>query len=110
MRHAESTQNTKDNSIRNYCSDKLVSWKEEERMLRSLKTSLDPEILNAKLSEEGIKQAKKHQNKSYLKKIKCVVLSPLRRCIETFENMFENHPNFFSGGIKIFLVEEGFFY
>lgn len=108
MRHAESMANESIQKIKNLCSDRVITAEKEDKQIEDLKMSMEPEILNSKLSERGVKQAKKayKNNKSKLGNIRHVVVSPLRRTIQTFENTFEEMASFKDSTIKVHIVED----
>jgi len=64
----------------------------------------DPDILNSKLSPHGISQCKNAAPLMHTKypKVKRALISPMKRCIQTFEEIFEQHPNFSNIKVTIF--------
>jgi len=68
--------------------------------------SLDPKIINTQITNTATKNLH-HQQNLYAEKypkIKYVILSPVRRVIETFEAAFGGHPNF--KNMKVYLMDE----
>jgi broad specificity phosphatase PhoE len=106
MRHAESLYNEEAQQIKNSCSDRLITMDGEEKKLQNLRMSTAKDILNARLSERGITQVQKLMAEGTYKKIKYVVLSPLRRCLETFEYLFEDRISKNPDAVKVFIVPE----
>jgi broad specificity phosphatase PhoE len=106
MRHAESLYNEEAHRIKNSCSDRVITMEAEEKKLQNLRMSTAPDILNARLSERGITQSQKLMSKGTYKNIKYVVLSPLRRCLETFEYLFEDRISKNPNAVKVFIVPE----
>lgn len=68
----------------------------------------DPAYINIPINSTGISQCQNLQSVvgDLYPKIKHVVLSPMRRVIQTFENTFESHPNFSQFSKKITFMED----
>ena len=94
MRHAESTFNVELNTIFDkYQNKKTIDHKEFVKLHKNLTSSKNSKIINARLSENGVKQCKKaYKILDQLPNIKRIILSPYRRVIQTFEETFESHP------------------
>lgn len=107
MRHGESISNELKGKIQNACSDRKISTGQEDDKLEEIKCSDDPNILNSKLSQTGIKQCIKARKKlKRWKNIKHVVISPLRRVFETLEYLFEEYPSFINKDLKIHIMPD----
>ena len=80
------------NSEFNYEMSELMKTDPSEDELRQIRTK--KELRDAPLSQLGIKQWEKAQSVANSLKVEVVVVSPLRRAIETAYYVFKTHPNF----------------
>ena len=107
MRHAESQFNVRHHKLREDLGCGKISQDEFNQKFLELKRLYDVDIINANLTEKGHDQCKNTQEEIYNRfpDIKRVILSPLRRVIQTFETTFELYPKFVSSKLKISFVE-----
>lgn len=110
MRHAESQANQHVESLRKSLKDpeNPMTEPEYDSQMRSYKSCLNPKMINACLSETGITGAKSVQKnlEKYHKNIKRIILSPMRRVIQTFEYAFSEYPQFKQNTLKISFIPE----
>ena len=85
LRHAKSTSNTQRQDLRldpNFDESELISVK------------VDKSFRDAELSESGFKQCEKVQDFFNDQKVHTVLISPLRRALQSAYHIFKVHPNF----------------
>ena len=98
MRHAESIFNERKEKLQEYVDKgdgKDLSGPERHELFKKLNYDYDLDIINGRLTEKGIGQCKDSFDK--LKRypnIKRVLISPMLRTIQTFENSMEEYVNF----------------
>ncbi|CAI2376925.1 unnamed protein product [Moneuplotes crassus] len=84
LRHGKSQSNQE--------NDDLLASEHTDEDVKALTTKLD--LIDCSLSEKGFAQCEETQPLANLLNVKHVIVSPLRRALETAHNVFKNHPNF----------------
>lgn len=85
LRHAKSVSNCKRQAI------KAVKGFDKSTII---KVRVDKELRDSPLSEIGIEQCEKVQDSFNNIKVHTVLVSPLRRALQTAYHVFKSHPNF----------------
>lgn len=121
IRHAQSVSNTVYEGIRDelvpevkgqfHTKDLYQNCDEETKakiIARIKESKLNTDIANSWLTPKGISQCVELREELYKRfpNIKKVMISPMRRAILTFENLFEEYPSFKKGTLPITLIEE----
>jgi len=106
MRHARSEWNEALEQLYSKEAKGALTKDERHDKHKDLTKTTLPPIINSELHEIGIKQCLEAQSEVDIKfpNVKRIILSPLRRVIQTFELSFENHHNF--NNLKISFVQE----
>ena len=108
MRHAETTWNKALNNIFVEKDNKEIDEETFIKKHKELTKSQDPDVLNAALNPKGHEQCELASKKipEDHANVKRVLISPMRRTIQTFEESFKNHPNFLNKTMKISFIPE----
>ena len=91
MRHANSRWNAAFATIISELKEGKIS--EAEADLRKRKVFQDPDLVDCSLTPFGVKQATDCEI-SQFDSVTTVLVSPMRRCLETAHLIFSRHPNF----------------
>ena len=111
MRHAESKFNERFRPLMDFLNftgeGKSLSDEEQRRRRLEIRASSEPELVNAALNDIGKKQCHAAQVKlNTHKNIKHVLVSPMTRAIQTFEESMLTHPNLLENKIKVDLLPD----
>ena len=108
MRHARSTYNYQWDQQYELHENNKIDQETFRLRHKELTSSADPDLINAKVDQEGLRQCEEAAKviPEKFPNIKRVLISPLRRTIKTFEESFKNHPNFQNKKMTVSFIEE----
>ena len=108
MRHANSHWNTELNLLNKLYEKKKIDTETFWTDHKILTSSTNPDILNAAQNEKGFNQCEDASKKipTEFPNLKRILISPMRRTIQTFEESFKNHPNILNKTMKISFIPE----
>lgn len=108
MRHAQSVFNVPHDKLHDQFEAGEITKLQLDERLQALQRTYDVGLVNARITDKGHEQCLDAREEVYKRypNIKRVILSPLRRVIQTFESTFAEYPQFKSKTLKISFVEE----
>jgi broad specificity phosphatase PhoE len=92
IRHANSAWNAASEANKLNFQNGLI---DEDRYRSGIKEVFgDPDLCDCPLSADGVQQCAEMNCENLMPNLTCVILSPLRRTLETAYRIFHNHRNF----------------